>query len=86
MIQLQQLWNTKIEVNRAKEDFVVMHKILESEYADEERWELKTTHDKVTYDSLTEQFIVDLGDGCYCEVWGKNRFKRALEIAEKCVL
>lgn len=63
-----------------------MHKILECSPVDPDIMDgiVKTTHDKLTYDTLTEQFIVDIGDGCWVEVWGKNRFSRAIEIADKC--
>ncbi len=41
----------------------------------------KTTHDKITYDTLTEAFTVDLGEGCWCEVYGLNRFSKAVMLA-----
>lgn len=58
------------------------HTILDGEYIDENDWILKTTHPRITYEELTECFIVDLGDGAWCEVYGLNRFKRAVEIAD----
>ena len=47
---------------------------------------VKTSHDRITYDELTECFIVDLGDGAWCEVYGYNRFSRAIEIADMSAL
>ncbi len=41
-----------------------------------------TTHPKVTYDALVEAFIVDLGLGAYAEVYGLNRFQRAIQLAD----
>ena len=41
-----------------------------------------TTHPKVTYDALVEVFIVDLGLGAYAEVYGLNRFQRAIQLAD----
>ena len=59
------------------------HKILHDEKVDEqEPFVVKTSHEKITYDELTECFIVDLGEGAWCEVYGYNRFTRAIELAD----
>ena len=42
----------------------------------------KTTHELVEYDTLTEEFIVSLGDDSWCRVGGRNRFKMAIKIAD----
>ncbi len=59
---------------------------LKHEVTDEHRpddsWLLKTTHPRILYDGLCEIFLVDLGDGTWCEVFGKNRFERAVQIAD----
>ena len=61
----------------------MIHKILEHESVDAgDPYIVKTTHDKITYDELTECFIVDLGEGAWCEVYGFNRFARAIELAD----
>lgn len=60
----------------------MQHKILdvlEDELLD--NFVYKTTHDKITYDETVESFIVDLGDGSWCEVYGRNRFDKAIQIA-----
>ena len=57
------------------------HIVLEGEYVDKEQQVLKTSHERITYEELTQCFIVDLGDGAWCEVYGLNRFTRAVEIA-----
>lgn len=58
----------------------VKHSIL-TEYVDDEGMILKTTHEKITYDELTEEFIVDCGEGTWVAVLGKNRFSMAIKIA-----
>jgi hypothetical protein len=59
------------------------HMVLDT-YVSEEQSIRETTHPRITYDELTEVFIVDLGRSAWCEVYGRNRFSRALDIAEKC--
>lgn len=62
---------------------MIEHKVLD-EYVDEayNDFEYKTTHPYVTYDSMVEYFTVDLGEGAYCQVFGLNRFSKAIEIAD----
>lgn len=55
------------------------HKVLEEEV---DKFILKTTHPLVMYDELCECFIVDLKDGASCEVYGWNRFSKAIEIGD----
>ena len=45
-------------------------------------WLTMTTHPKVAYDHVGEMFIVDLGKGAYAEVYGYNRFQRAIQLAD----
>lgn len=56
------------------------HKILYHE--EEDQNVVKTTHSKITYDILTEVFIIDLGEGSWCEVSGFNRFTKAVKLAD----
>ena len=58
------------------------HRILELEFIDEDEFVNKTTHPKITYDWVCQSFIVDLGEGAWCEVFGLNRFTKAIQIAE----
>jgi len=63
------------------------HQILHKEPANDDDADIvKTTHERVRYDSFSETFIVDLGRSCWAEVYGKNRLARAVDIAEKCFL
>lgn len=59
-----------------------MHRILDYQSGDKNSFIRKTTHDKVTYDELSQAFIVDIGKRSWCEVYGANRFSRAIEIAD----
>lgn len=61
----------------------VSFSILYNQFQDEEECINLTTHPKVTYEWLTEAFIVDLGDGTWGEVYGRQRFSKAIEIADK---
>ena len=47
-----------------------------------QHWLTITTHPKVTYDHVGDKFIVDLGQSAYAEVYGLNRFQRALQLAD----
>jgi len=58
------------------------HKILHTEFT-EDHGIVLTTHERVKFDTITEQFIVDLGNNSWCEVRGRNRFTRAIDIADK---
>jgi hypothetical protein len=42
----------------------------------------KTTHPMIDYDTLTEQFIVQLNADSWVEVFGMDRFNIAIEIAD----
>lgn len=55
------------------------HKVLNEEV---DKFIVKTTHPLVTFDELSEAFIVDLKNGASCEVYGWNRFSRAVEIGD----
>lgn len=56
-----------------------MFEILD-EYINEEEFIRKTTNPHITYDELDDSFIVDLGGGSWCEVYGLGRFNKALQI------
>ena len=43
-----------------------------------------TTHPLISFDSNSETYWVNLGEGAFCEVYGRNRAKRAFDIAETC--
>lgn len=58
------------------------HFITEKPVDEEGDWEMKTSHPRVTFDTSVESFNVDLGEGCWCEVYGKDRFKKAILLAE----
>lgn len=77
---------SKANVETSQVESLVIHEVLECSPVDKDDsiGVVLTTHERVTYDTLTEQFIVDIGAGCWVEVWGKNRFKRAIDIASKC--
>lgn len=45
-------------------------------------WLTLTTHPKVACDTVGEMFVVDLGQGAYAEVYGLNRFQRAIQLAD----
>jgi hypothetical protein len=45
-----------------------------------------TTHPRITFDSYVESYLVDIGKGAWCEVYGYGRMSRALQIAETCFL
>jgi hypothetical protein len=43
---------------------------------------LKTTHERVEYDEITEEFIVRLDDETHAAIYGRNHMQKAFEIAE----
>ena len=58
------------------------HFITETPVDEDYGYEMKTSHPKITFDRSVESFNVDLGEGCWCEVYGKDRFKKAILLAE----
>lgn len=45
-----------------------------------------TNHPRITFDTYVECFMVNIGQGAWCEVYGWGRMSRALQIAETCFL
>lgn len=45
-----------------------------------------TNHPRITFDTYVECFMVNIGQGAWCEVYGWGRMTRALQIAETCFL
>ncbi|HYN54353.1 MAG TPA: hypothetical protein VES38_06585 [Methylotenera sp.] len=45
-------------------------------------WIKPTTHKRVTYDELTQEFLVELDDKNLCTIHGAHRFNWAIKVAD----
>ena len=73
--------STEEELRKSFDDKDELKILWDEPASDDNGWELKTTISKITYDSLSESFSVDLGDGAWAEVYGKDRLRKALQMA-----